>query len=148
VSAASGVAGLLALGLGLGLQFNPLTSVISSVAAAALVGYPNAPASRRPMAVALLAGAWLVGDGIGIGRSLAADPPRIALDWAVLALWALVGALVGYVVPAVAGALVGRRVTHGTGWLSAGVVAAAVAGALVIIAPMVADALTGAGLPL
>lgn len=145
MSAASGVAGLLALGLGLGLQFNPVTSFVGALAAAVLVGYPKAPASRRPLAVAVLAAAWLLGDGVRIGSSLVAAPPTLALDWAALALWAAVGAAVGYALPAAAGALVGRRVTRGTGWLSAGAVAAAVAGALAVVAPMLADGLTRMG---
>jgi hypothetical protein len=145
VSVVSGVAGMLLLGVGLGLQFNPVTSLAGSVVAAALVGHPNASPARRPIAVAVLVGAWLAGDGIRIGRDLITSPPKAALDWAPLVLWAVVGLLVGYVAPAAAGALVGRRVTHGTGWLSAGAVALAVAGALAVVAPMIADGVTRLG---
>jgi hypothetical protein len=132
---------MLAVGIGLGLQFNPVTSVIGSAIAAVLVGYPAAPSARRPMAVAVLAFAWLVGDGAPIGRSIATTPPKGLADWAGIALWVGVGALVGYVVPTAAGALVGRSVTRGTGWLSAGAVALSVAGALIVLSPFVADAL-------
>jgi hypothetical protein len=138
----TGVAGILALGVGLGLQFNPVSSLVGALLAAVLVGYPNATAARRPVAVAVLTGAWLLGDGARIGRDLLASPPKVALDWAPIVLWAVVGVLVGYVVPATAGALVGQRVTHGTGWLSAGAVALAVAGALTVVAPMLADGVT------
>jgi hypothetical protein len=132
---------MLAVGIGLGLQFNPVTSVVGSVIAAVLVGYPKAPTARRPWAVAVLAIAWLVGDGAAIGRSISAAPPKGLADWVGIAVWVGVGALVGYAVPAAAGALVGRSVTRGTGWLSAGVVALSVAGAFAVVAPFVADAI-------
>jgi hypothetical protein len=140
VSAVGGVVGVLALGVGLGLQYSAVTSVIGSVIAAVVLGYPAAPSARRPMAVAVLALAWLVGDGAAIGHSISTTPPKGLADWAGIALWVGVGALVGYVVPAAAGALVGRSVTRGTGWLSAGAVALSVAGALVVLSPFVADA--------
>ncbi len=142
MSAAAGLLGVLALGVGLGLQFNPVTSLAGSLIAAVIFGTPKAPAARRPLAVAVLALAWLAGDGVAIGRSVAVDPPKAPFDWTAIALWALVGALVGYVVPAAAGALVGRRVTRGTGWLSAGAVALAVSGALITLAPALADGIT------
>jgi len=142
VNPVEGLATVVALGVGLGLQFNPVTSLVGSLVAAVVFGTPRASAARRPLAVAVLAVAWLAGDGVAIGRSIAADPPKAPTDWTAVVLWALVGALVGYVVPAAAGALVGRRVTRGTGWLSAGAVALAVAGALVVIAPVLADGVT------
>ena len=135
---AVGLAGVLALGIALGLQFNPLTATVGAVAAAVIFGYPKAPDSRRPIAVAVLALAWLVGDGVRIGASLGGSPPKAWPDWVAIAARLLASAVVGYVLPAAAGVLVGRRVTHGTGWLSAGAVALTVAGALSLVAPSLA----------
>jgi hypothetical protein len=145
VNAAVGLAGVLALGVALGLQYNPLAATVGAVGAAVLYGYPGAPDSRRPIAVAVLALAWLAGDGVRIGASLAASPPRGWPDWAALVARTLVSATVGYVLPAAAGAIVGRRVTRGTGWLSAGAVALAVAGALSLVAPTLADGVARLG---
>jgi len=145
VNAVAGIAGVLALGIALGLQFNPLTATFGAVIAAALYGYPKAPEARRPIAVAVLALAWLAGDGVRVGASLAAAAPHTATDWVTVAARVLAGALVGYAVPAAAGIIVGRRVTRGTGWLSAGAVALTVAGALTLVAPVIADGLARIG---
>jgi hypothetical protein len=141
VTLALGVAAGLAHGIALGLQFNPVTALVGSVIAAALMGYPGAAESRRPISVGVLAIAWLAGDGVHIGLRVAeaaggSDPELFTA----LATWALVGALVGYALPAAAGITVGRRVIRGTGWLSAGAVAGTVAGALALVAPTLAEA--------
>lgn len=111
----------------LGLQFNPIFAVVGAAIAAGLLGYKKAPRERGFWAGAAIVVAWLVGDGLLIlarardaydGVVQAAGSPV----WAtvlLLALWALVSAVVGYLVPAWAGVTVGRRVTHGTGWLAA-----------------------------
>lgn len=139
MSAAAGAAAALVLGLGLGLQYNPLAATLASVAAAVLYGYPGAPSGRRPLAVSVLALGWLAGDGARIGRALAETAPASGARWAAVLAWVVTGAAVGYVVPAAAGILVGRRVTRGTGWLSAGAVALTVSGALSVLAPIIAD---------
>jgi hypothetical protein len=145
VTAVAGVASVLALGVALGLQFNPLTATIGAVVAAAAYGYPKAPEARRPIAVAVLALAWLAGDGVRIGAALATAPPKAWPEWASLVARVLASALVGYVAPAVAGIIVGRRVTRGTGWLSAGAVALMVAGALAVVSPTLADGVARLG---
>lgn len=145
MNAAVGLAGVLALGVALGLQYNPLAATVGAVAAAMLYGYPKAPESRRAIAVAILALAWLAGDGVRIGASLATSAPKGWPDWAALTARTLTSALVGYVLPAAAGAIVGRRVTRGTGWLSAGAVALTVAGALSLVVPTLADGVARMG---
>ena len=145
MTAAAGIAGVLALGVALGLQFNPLTATVGAVLAAVIFGYPKAPEARRPIAVSVLALAWLAGEGVRIGASLATTPPKAWPDYAALAARVVAGAVVGYVLPAAAGAFVGRRVTRGTGWLSAAAVALTVAGALSAVAPMLADGVVRLG---
>jgi hypothetical protein len=129
VTAAAGLAGTLGLGVALGLQFNPLTSLVGSTVAAVLYGFP----------------AWRAGEGVAIGRRLADTRPATAADGLPLAAWVLVSLVVGYAVPAAAGALAGRRVVRGTGWLSAGAVAFTVAGALSLVAPRLADGVARIG---
>ncbi len=119
-------------GLLLGIQFNPVASVVGAAVAAGLFA-----AGRAVPAIVVLLGAWLLGDG---ARLLARATDAIAgpglveggieAQWAVLALWALGGFALGYALPTWAGTFVGRRVTHGTGWLAAGAVAATASGAL------------------
>lgn len=119
-------------GLLLGLQFNPLASIVGAAVAAGLF-----VAGRSAPATFVLLGAWLLGDGARLlarATDAIAGPGLVeggdAAQWAVLALWALGGFALGYALPAWAGAFVGRRVTHGTGWLAAGAVAATASGAL------------------
>ncbi len=136
------------MGVALGLQFNPLFGVAGAMIAAVLMGYPKAPENRRPIAAGVLALAWLAGDGARIGASLTSSPPRTWYEWTPLVLWAVVGALVGYLAPAAAGIMAGRRVVRGTGWLTAAAVALMVAGAIALVTPTLADGvarLTGAG---
>jgi len=52
--------------------------------------------------------------------------------------WAVVGLFVGYVLPMLAGVYVGRRVTHGTGWLAAGSIAVAASLAVATLSAFVA----------
>jgi hypothetical protein len=85
-----------------------------------------------------LVAAWAIGDGIRIAGSAVSDP-RYGSAYVAVALWAVVSFAVGYALPALAGMFVGRRVTHGTGWLSAGTVALTLSLALVVIAPRLAD---------
>jgi hypothetical protein len=56
-----------------------------------------------------------VGDGIRVAGA--------AWSPAYLAAWAFTGLAFGYLLPAFAGAYVGRLVHRGTGWLAAGAVA-------------------------
>ena len=135
------LAGLLSgvtLGAGLALQFNPFVSLVGAVVAAALL----TRSERVGIGAVVVGAAWLLGDGLrvatrahdvieGVGTPLAEG---VVAAWAVLALWVVGGLLIGYVVPAWAGSFVGRRVTHGTGWLAAGLVAASVSAALATLA--------------
>jgi len=122
-------------GLLFAVQYNPLFAAVTAALAAALMGYPKAPRARREWAgLALLVG-WLAGDGFRIlarardyyDGALAFRAAGMALwpGWTTLGLWALGSLAIGYVVPALVGATVGRRVTHGTGWLAAAAVASA-----------------------
>ncbi len=122
------VADALWQGVLLGLQYNPVFGIIGAVVAAAVLGYPKAPRERRFWAGAAIVVTWLVGDGLmivgrtrevadGLGAFAQMTPTWVA--YALLAAWAIVTISVGYIAPAWAGIIVGRRVTHGTGWLAA-----------------------------
>lgn len=100
--------------------------------AAALAGHKRASRTHKGLAAAALVVAWLAGDGFtqlarvrdastGVGAFADGWP-----GWTTLASWVLVSFAVGYLAPALVGITVGRRVTHGTGRLSAVAVAAAV----------------------
>lgn len=123
-------------GLTLGVQFNPIASVAGAALAAGL-----AAMHRTWAAVVVLCVAWLLGDGSRLfvsatgvlaGRGLVAGGPDA--QWIALGLWTLTGVALGYALPAWAGAYVGRRVTHGTGWLAAAAVAASTSGVLGMLA--------------
>ncbi|MDO9556546.1 MAG: hypothetical protein Q7J82_03050 [Coriobacteriia bacterium] len=116
-----------------GLHPNPLVGLISAGLAAVLLGAPKTPRERERYAWATLVVGWLIGDGLwvlgrardvydGVARLLDASQPMWA-EWVTLGTWALVSFAVGYLVPVLLGKTVGRRVTHGTGWLAAGSVA-------------------------
>lgn len=123
--------------LKLGLQFNPLASAIACPIVAALAVRSPKKHSLLGLPGVLLLAAWLVGDGIGI-----AGFARSQSDTAVIpaiAAWAILGLGVGYVLPVWAGAFVGRRVTHGTGWLSA----IAIAGTFAVALAAAANAVVG-----
>jgi hypothetical protein len=126
-------------GVAFGLLFNPLSSAVGSAGAAALVGYPSAPRSRWAWALLLLGGSWVIGDAMGVLLDLGQGNGAGALGLATA--FVLISFGVGYLTPALAGAYVGRHVTHGTGWLTAIVVAGLVAGSLSWIAPAVSGAL-------
>jgi hypothetical protein len=125
-------------GLTLGLQFNPIAATVGAVVAAALAGWPKAPRVRIVWAWLTLAVAWAVGDGIRIAGSAVSDP-RYGSAYVAVAMWSLVGFALGYALPALTGMFVGRRVTHGTGWLSAAAVALTVSLAMAVLAPRLAD---------
>ncbi len=122
-------------GLRFAIQFNPLIALVSVAVAAAISGYPRAGRDRRLWSLGILAAAWLAGDGLRVlarardlsdspAMSLAGDAPVWAA-WATLAVWAAGSCALGYLGPALTGAAVGRRVTHGTGWLAAAAVGSA-----------------------
>ncbi|MFA5844818.1 MAG: hypothetical protein WC971_08340 [Coriobacteriia bacterium] len=126
--------------LALGAAFNPLASAAGSIACAALAGHPRAGRTRVAWGWAVLVLAWLAGDGV---RALA----FARAGWAFVALWGAAGFALGYALPAGAGVLVGHRVTHGTGWLSAVVVAGTLSVALSTVAdPLVSGLRRVAGL--
>jgi hypothetical protein len=129
-------------------QYNPLFAIGAAATAAALYGYPKAPRDRLWWSVSVLGVGWLLGDGLrvlarardvydGIAVPALADGPAWA-GWAVIGTWAIGTLLIGYALPAGVGAKVGRRVTHGTGWLSA----AAVAGGLSLALSTIVGALS------
>lgn len=132
----------------LGVQFNPLVAVVTAALAAALWGYPKVPRERRWWALLVLVVGWLAGDGLrvlarardyydGVAGYAAAGLPTWP-GWTNLAAWALVSLALGYLAPALVGGAVGRRVTHGTGWLAA----AGIAAALVLVASAAVGALS------
>lgn len=115
-----------------GVQFNPMFALVTAALAAALWGYPKVTKQRRQWAAVVLAAGWLLGDGLRVlanARDYYDAGAMAPTGWpAYIIAWAIVSLTAGYVLPAVVGGVVGRRVTHGTGWLAA----AAVAGALTV----------------
>lgn len=116
-----------------GLHPNPLVGVITVGVAAALLGAPRTPRQRERYAWAVVTVGWLIGDGLrilgrardlydGVSRLLDVGAP-VWGDWLTLGTWALVSLGVGYLLPVLLGKTIGRRVTHGTGWLAAASVA-------------------------
>lgn len=126
-------------GVELAARFNPLASLAGSV-----IGAVVAIRSERLRGALLVAGgAWLVGDGArivllaaGLAEEASAHAAAGASAQTAIALgvWAAGGLLLGYVTPLWAGTYVGSRVTHGTGWLAAGAVAATASAALATLA--------------
>jgi hypothetical protein len=122
-------------GLALAVQYNPLAAAVTAAIAAGLSGYPKTRREHRQWAPLVLACGWLVGDGLRIlGRSrdfydgiaaFRAEGAALWPGWTTLGVWAIGSLALGYVVPALVGAAVGRRVTHGTGWLAAAAIASA-----------------------
>jgi hypothetical protein len=106
-------------GLAMGLQFDPLAATVSAAASAALVGYSGAPPSRRAWAAGVLLAGWVVGDGIRVAGAVGAGNAALVYG----TVWSLTGLGIGYLLPALAGAAVGRMVFRGTGWLAAAAVA-------------------------
>jgi len=123
-------------GFRLGLAPNPLYATAGAMIAAGLAGHRRPSRGQESVAVAALLVAWALGDGVPvlsrvIGAVKSASPLTESWPgWLALLLWALVGLAVGYVAPAAAGIIVGRRVMHGTGWLAAMAVAGGVSIAL------------------
>jgi hypothetical protein len=122
-------------GLLFSLQYNPLWAALGAALAAALVGFPKAKRDRRQWAALVLLAAWLVGDGLRIlarardyfdsSASYSAYGMPVWQGWVTLGAWALGSLALGYAAPAIVGAMVGKRVTHGTGWLAAAAIASA-----------------------
>ncbi len=117
-------------GLALASQFNPLVALVTAALGAALYGYPGAGRSARLRMAAAVALGWFVGDGVFIltsAKSLAGTPDMSSgmswLRWLPFVIWVAGSLAVGYLAPALVGGAVGRRVTRGTGWLAAAVVA-------------------------
>ena len=125
-------------GVRFAVQYNPLAAALTAAVAAALSGYPNAPRHRARYSALVLAVGWLLGDGLRIvGRArdlydgvIAPSAADSATVWLTIAVWACGGLALGYVLPALVGIAVGRRVTHGTGWLAAAAVAAGLSAAI------------------
>ena len=120
------------IGLGalLGLAFNPLTALIGAALGGAL-----GARSRIAWAVVVVFAAWVLGDGVRVVAAVvatleAAGEGGVAAQVAPLVAWGLVGLGAGYALPAWAGVFVGSRVTHGTGWLTGGAIAAGVCAAI------------------
>jgi hypothetical protein len=133
VLSAATALGQLATGVASGLQFNPIAAAVAATLAAALSGYRRAPRSRLWWSAGVLLAGWAAGDGLRIAGSSSAPLH--------LAAWAIVGLAIGYVVPAVLGAYVGRQVHRGTGYLSAGAVALMLVPALSAVVDPIATAL-------
>jgi uncharacterized membrane protein len=139
---AEGLITALGAGLLLAASYNPLAAVIGAAIGAGLAGAREPGRQHMVWAVAVLGLAWLVGDGahvIARARDVYDDvavllgpPATLWENYVALALWAVGGLALGYVLPAWTGAFVGRRVTHGTGWVSA--VSIAVAASLALAA--------------
>ncbi|MDA3936916.1 MAG: hypothetical protein PF636_08715 [Actinomycetota bacterium] len=134
-------------GLELAIRFNPVFAVVGATVAAALSGRKNALHEHRFWAGSILVGAWLIGDGMRvIARSrdvydgVARLDPSLPVwaDWTTIALWAVLGLTIGYGLPAWAGAFAGRRVTHGTGWMTAAAIAVGTALAISSLAAYIA----------
>lgn len=133
-----------ALGLALGVSFNPLASLVGSTLAAAVYGPPTAGRDARLWCVTIVLISWLLGDGFRVmarWRDVAEGGVRLlpasALPWTVpviLGLWAAVSLGGGYALPTAVGVFVGKRVVHGTGRVSAAVIAATTALALSALA--------------
>lgn len=116
-------------GVRLAFAFHPMFALVGAVGAAIL--WTLARDIRRSLwGFAIATSAWVVGDGAHISERLrglvaatgrAADPLAAGdvTKWLALSIWALGGLSIGYLLPAWLGAFAGRRVTHGTGWLSA-----------------------------
>jgi hypothetical protein len=80
---------------------------------------------------------WAFGDGIRMAASAGSGPSGLVAG----AAWIVTGLGLGYVLPTVIGAVVGRSVFHGTGWLAAGAVALTLTGAIWVLSDRIAVAL-------
>ncbi len=134
--------GAVQAGVALAAGFSPLFALLGSVATACILA-TGAGLRRAFAAWGLLVAVWLVGDGMrviasarnladGAGSLMPGAPPWA--NWTGIGLWAVAGLMVGYVLPAWAGGFAGRRVTMGTGWLSAGAVSVGLSLAIASVA--------------
>jgi len=121
----------------LGISFNPLASACGAAIAAMLLVRNPGPL-RWVLAVCVIAGAWFLGEGravLELARDLDVRSAGLSsAAWAEIVLWSGIGLLLGYVLPTWAGVFVGRRVTWGTGWASAGAVAVMASGVATALA--------------
>jgi hypothetical protein len=124
-------------GVAAGLAFNPVAAAFAAATAAGLSGYRRAPHWRVWASAGVLVAGFAVGDGLRIVAA-GGDTLRIVVASA-MAL------AIGYVLPAVAGAYVGRQVHKGTGYLSAIVVALTLVGALYALVHPIAAAISKLG---
>jgi hypothetical protein len=110
-------------GLQLAFAYDPIIALSAAALAAALLA--RSPGVLRILvAAAIVAGGWWLGGGSADAESLLALY-RSDLPILIAASFGVVGSILfGYAVPVWAGVFVGRRVTWGTGWLSAAAVAA------------------------
>lgn len=137
----------IAFGARLAVAYNPVLAVIGAALAAALLAPRAVSFDRKVWGASTLVITWLVGDGMRViarGRDvydgfahLIAPDETAAVAYTALAIWALLGMALGYALPTWAGAFVGRRVTHGTGWLAAASVAVAASLALSTLASVI-----------
>lgn len=126
------------LGVRLGLGFNPLVSLVAAPVIAVLAVRSPKRHSLLGVPGLLLLAAWVVGDGWRAGAFVAGVMDESGWSIATAStgslvgalVWALVAFAVGYALPVWAGAFVGRRVTHGTGWASAAAIALLATGTL------------------
>ena len=138
----------LVYGLLLGLKYSPIPAVVGAAPAAALFVARVKRVEARVWAGSIVAIAWLLGDGMRvIARARDAYDGQLVLSMGeapasavtvALVTWAVVSLGVGYALPVWAGVYVGRRVTHGTGWLTAGSIAVAASLAISTVAAYVA----------
>lgn len=142
MSDAPALAGALAQGARLALEFNPVAAALSAALAAFVAGSQRAGRRAGIMAGAVLVGGWLLGDGAAFAAAVAdaARPTGGVAAAAALAAWSCGGLALGYALPAAIGIAVGRRVFFGTGRMAAATVAfgsslalAALAGALHVL---------------
>lgn len=119
--------------IALGLVVAPYSSLLGSIVAAVLITRAKSAIGYAVGGLVLVA-AWLLGEGLfrlSVTQGAAGpDPQRV---WLLFGVQALVSLGFGYVLPTWAGYFVGKRVIRGTGWISAGVVAASAAGAVYAI---------------
>lgn len=115
------------------LSFNPLVSLLGAVVAAVLWtrarSWPGIAVSWFVLLVA-----WFVADGVLLVAMLDRSAAAGGSDHPLLIAGGLAALSIGYLLPAWSGAFVGRRVTRGSGWMSAAVVALGASGAVSAIA--------------
>ncbi|MHB9004300.1 MAG: hypothetical protein ACYC6C_09600 [Coriobacteriia bacterium] len=119
-----------AAGIPLAFAYNPLASAMAAPLAAGLLGVKRASQGRAAWGISIAGFAWLFGDGLrALARARDAFDAAPAVAWpsyTTIGVWAVGTLLLGYVLPLWAGTFVGRRVTHGTGWIAAASIAAGV----------------------